>query len=137
MPQSKKWCLNANYADKSLLRNKFASILGNEVFNSGWNPKFNHVEFILNGDGQIDLYDGGFVLEFDTTYGEELFFDTKKGLPITLKDPDNVSDGAWDHIKNLVQNAEDILFSENFKDTQNGWRKFFEDPSFTTKLNSR
>ncbi|MBP5457166.1 MAG: CotH kinase family protein [Paludibacteraceae bacterium] len=50
LPKSKKWCINASYLDKSLLRDKFASVLGNEVFNSEWNPHFVSVDVVMNGE---------------------------------------------------------------------------------------
>ena len=171
LANSKKWCLISNYADKSLLRNKFASLLGNEIFNAGWNPSFYHVEFFLNkeflgnyilcekntigtgridiqdisdytqkkilsekysdqdGDGDVDLYDGGFVLELDTAHDATFWFDTERGIPVTLKDPDEVTDEVWEHIKGLIQNAENVLYGDDFADYENGWRKFFDEDS--------
>lgn len=71
-PKAKKWNLIANYSDKSLLRNKFASVLGNEIFDSEWNPSAINVDVVINGtylgnytffekititDGRIDIQD--------------------------------------------------------------------------------
>ncbi|MBO4804585.1 MAG: CotH kinase family protein [Paludibacteraceae bacterium] len=50
LPKAKKWCINASYLDKTLLRDKFASILGNELFNTEWNPHFVSVDVIINGE---------------------------------------------------------------------------------------
>lgn len=50
LPKAKKWCIIANYPDKTLLRNKFASIMGNEIFNSEWNPSFVSLDVIMNGE---------------------------------------------------------------------------------------
>lgn len=50
MPAAKKWCIIANYSDKTLLRNKYASFLGNEIFNCEWNPSFEFVDVIMNGE---------------------------------------------------------------------------------------
>ena len=40
MPKSKRWVLIANYSDKTLLRNCYASYLGNNIYNSTWAPSF-------------------------------------------------------------------------------------------------
>ncbi len=171
LPAAKKWCLIANYSDKSLLRNKLASVLGNEVFNASWNPTLNSVDFILNGeylgnyivaekidigsgrvavqdisdcsqkkiakgdytdqngDGLVDLNDGGFVLEIDFRRDAAFCFDTKIGVPMTLKDPDEVDETIQEHIKSIVQNAEDVLYGDEFDDTENGWRKYIDEDS--------
>ena len=50
LPKSKKWCLINNYADRSLLRNKYASVLGTELFNSEWNPTHTSIDLIMNGE---------------------------------------------------------------------------------------
>lgn len=68
MAKSKKWVLVANYSDKALLRNDFASYLGNEIFtNMAWNPSFTSVDFILNGE-----YKGTYLL------GEQIKIDEKR-----------------------------------------------------------
>ena len=171
LPESKKWCIVANYTDKTLLRNKIASVLGTEIFNSEWNGTFvsvdvvwngeYHGNYILcernvigtgridiqdisdysednvvaekykdqNGDGIADLNDGGFVLEIDNRDDAEFAFKTTKGVHITLKDPEEVSDEIQNHIKNIVQTAEDVLYSANFTDLEEGWRKYFDESS--------
>lgn len=167
LPESKKWCLVANYSDKSLLRNKFASVIGTKVFNSEWNPTFVNVDVVMNGeylgnytfcekntigsgridvqdisdlgkskfsdingDGQKDLNDGGFVLEIDARHDADFWFDTTKGVPFTLKDPDEVSLGIQEHIKGIVQSAENTLYENNFKDENEGWQKHLNSSSF-------
>ena len=165
LPASKKWSIIANYADKTLLRNSFAAILGNEIFNSIWNPHFISLDVVwngeyrgnytlcekniigsgrvaiqdisdygskkfidYNGDGLVDLYDGGFILEIDNRDDGNFHFQTKKGIHFSLKDPDEVSEDIQNHIQNIVQNAEDALYGENSADTTN-WRLFFDESS--------
>ncbi|MBP5457167.1 MAG: CotH kinase family protein [Paludibacteraceae bacterium] len=65
LPKAKKWCINASYLDKSLLRDKFASILGNEVFNAEWNPHFVSVDVVVNGE-----YIGNYILGEKNTIGK-------------------------------------------------------------------
>ena len=50
LPESKKWCIISNYVDKTLLRNKLASLLANEVYNYDWNPTFTSVDVVWNGE---------------------------------------------------------------------------------------
>lgn len=171
LPDSKKWCIVANYTDKTLLRNKVASVLGTEIFNSDWNGTFVNVDVIWNGeyhgnyilcernvigsgridiqdvsdysednivsgkftdqngDGEVDLNDGGFVLEIDNRDDAEFAFKTTHNIHVTLKDPENVSDDIRNHITNIVQTAEDVLYSTNFEDLVDGWRKYFDEKS--------
>ncbi|WP_022932484.1 CotH kinase family protein [Treponema bryantii] len=64
LPESKKWCIIANYSDKTLLRNKFASVLGTEIFNEEWNPTYVSVEVVLNGE-----YIGNYTLSEKNSIG--------------------------------------------------------------------
>ena len=67
MKKHKRWVLVANYSDKTLLRNYLASELGNNYFNSVWNPSFKSVHLILNGK-----YYGVYIL------GEQIKIDSKR-----------------------------------------------------------
>lgn len=171
LSESKKWCIIANYSDKTLLRNKFASILGTDIFKAGWNPTFVNVDVVLNGEylgnytfcekntigsGRIDvqdiadvdeklaankankvtdansdgvknLEDGGFILEIDARHDADFWFDTALGVPITLKDPDEVSNDVKNRIQSVVQTAEDVLYGNNFEDSTEGWRKYIDE----------
>ncbi len=172
LPESKKWCIIANYSDKSLLRNKFASILGTKVYNAVWNPSFISVDVIINGeylgnyifcekislddgrieaqdisnctekkiangkytdqnnDGAIDLYDGGFILEIDARADADFYFTTSyDGSPFTLKDPDEVTEEMQEHVRTIVQTAEDALYGDDFTNLEYGWRKFIDEDS--------
>ena len=169
---AKKWCIIANYADKTLLRNVYASLLANELFDAEWNPSFRSVDVVWHGvyqgkyilcerntvsagrvevqdisdysaknidkgkyvdqndDGVVDLYDGGFILEIDDWRDAEFWFETEKEkAPVAMKDPDEVSEEIQNHVQALVQTAENSLYAENFKDTTDGWRKYFDEKS--------
>lgn len=171
LPKSKKWCLINNYSDRSLLRNKYASVLGNEIYNSEWNSTHTSIDLIINneylgnytfcekisleegrvnyqdisdctedkitkgkytdqnGDGVVDLYDGGFILEFDFRKDADFWFNTKRNLPVVLKDPDEIDKTTKEHIKQVVQTAENVLYSNDFLDEDNGWRKYINESS--------
>ena len=173
LPLAKKWCIIANYSDKTLLRNKFASVLGTEVFDSEWNPSYISVELVLNGeymgnytlaekisltdgriavqdisdveekiaagntskltdangDGVLDLQDGGFILEVDARLDADFSFTTTNGVPFTLKDPDEVSSDIQDRVKEVVQTAEKVLYADDFADSDAGWRAYIDEDS--------
>lgn len=179
MKKSKKWVLIANYADKTLLRNDFASYLANTIFkNMEWNPSFKSVNLVkngeyigtyllgeqikleesrvniqsaadsitgkskykdLNGDGKIDIKDGGFIVEINVRLDENFNFKTTKGVCISLKDPDtddfisgatSLSEEVSSYIKNIIQNTEDVIYSEDFADEENGYAKYIDVDSF-------
>ena len=169
LPAAEKWCIIANYTDKTLLRNKFASVLGNEIYNSNWNPHFTSVDVVWNGeyrgnyifgekvtlgvgrvnvqdisdygernvefekftdqngDGEVDLYDGGFLIELDKRDDAKFMFLTTKEMHVALKDPEEVPENIQNHVKLVIQKAEDVLYSGEFADTQKGWRKYFDE----------
>lgn len=169
LPKSKKWCFVANYSDKPLLRNKYASFLGLELFNNQWNPTLTSVDWFVNGeyignyifcekntlekgrveyqdiadyteskiakgdytdqnnDGVIDIKDGGFILEVDNRDDADFYFLTKKKIHVTLKEPDDGDEDTRNRIKDVVQTAEDVLFSDNFMDKESGWRNYIDE----------
>ena len=179
LSESKKWCLLANYADKTLLRNKYASLLGteDEFFNTIWNPSCHYVDLIMNNtymgnyllsekvdigvgrieiqdisdctqkkikngsftdqnnDGDINIKDGGFLIEVEGTESRaksnDFYFPgTKGGRFFCLKEPDELeNEESLSFIKEIIQNAEKSLYSVNFTDIENGWRKYIDEDS--------
>lgn len=147
MKKSKRWVLIANYSDKTLLRNYFFSRLGNDLYNTTWNPQFKSVNLIVNGKyrgvyllgEQIridsnrvnisdisDLNDGGFIFEINNKLDELYNFITKHFVCISLKDPDDITPEKQSIVKRIITEAEDALFSENFTDPIQGYRSHFE-----------
>lgn len=124
--------------------------------NLGWNPSYIHVDVVLNGeyvgnytlaerikieDKRINIQDiskdienGGFVCEINERMDEPFNFRTlhgisftgKSGLAISLKDPDDVSIEVKDKVQLIVQNAENVLFSNSFADENDGYVKYFD-----------
>ena len=105
MAKSKKWALIDNHHDRSLLRNLYVSYINHHVFtNVGWNPKYIHCDFILNGEYRgnyiisernkieterinvkdiskvDDVSEGGFLCEIDERFDEVFHFRTTHGL---------------------------------------------------------
>ena len=148
MKKSKRWVLLANCYDKTLLRNYFASRLGNELYSSVWNPSFKFVHLYLNDiyrgvyllgeqikidDNRINipdisktgLNDGGFILEIDGRQDEDFYFVTDRNIYFSLKDPDEVGVEIQKKITSIVQDAEDVLFSNDFCNPESGYSKYY------------
>lgn len=147
-PQDKSYVLIANYFDKTMLRNKIAYYMG-QLSKLDYTPKFHYVELFLNGryDGtyllgdklkigkhRVNVGDDGFLLEVDLRVipGEDIYFSTEKiAHPISIKDPDvTINDDNYCFIRDFVNNAESVLFSDNFKNEKDGWQKYMDITSF-------
>ena len=147
MKKSKRWVLIANYSDKTLLRNYFVSKLGNNLYKTVWNPSFKSVNLIVNGKYQgvyllgeqiridknrVDIddisetEDGGFIFEINQRLDEKFNFITENAVCISLKAPDDVSTEIQEAVKNIIQNAESVLFSEDYTDFENGYTRYFD-----------
>ncbi len=150
MPEHKRWVLIGNNIDNSLLRNYFASYLGNEIFTGhGWNPSFVFVDLVIDGTywgnyilgeqikidkNRVDIKDiskngignGGFIVEVNRYMDEAFSFVTDMDVPFSLKDPDEVSEDIQQYVQQVIQAAEDALFSENFTDAETGYIKYFD-----------
>lgn len=133
MPKHKRWVLLANWMDRTLLRNDVAFEMGRRIMD--WAPRGEFVELYMNGEHQGNYYlceqikvdanrvnvdkEEGYILEFDT-YGpyDEInyFYTSLKGLPVTIKEPDEDLITSWDHpgflyIQDYVNGVESLLTS--------------------------
>ena len=157
MSTDKDWALLANYLDKSLLRNLTAFEISRKAEMS-WTPASISVDFYLNGAYQgvytltehvkvsserLDMklvkptdisgeaLTGGYLLELDFHYDEPYKFKTDlKRLPMMFKDPDEPTTEQYAYVKNFYNDAEKVLYSENFKDPVDGYRKYIDIESF-------
>lgn len=85
----------------------------------------------LDGDGQLTLEDGGFIIEQNMQMDEAFNFTSKKGLTISLKDPDEVEDDVKTFVQAVVQKAEDVLFDDSiYTDKEEGYAKYLDVDSF-------
>lgn len=147
MAKSKRWVLIANYSDKTLLRNYFISKLGNNLYNTVWNPSFKSVNLVVNGkyqgvyllgesiridknrvniDDISEKEDGGFIFEINARLDEKFNFVTENNVCISLKDPDDANAEIQETVKNVIQNAETVLFSDDYTDSETGYCKYFD-----------
>lgn len=69
---------------------------------------------------------GGYVIEADLHEGNHY---TSKGIKLTYKYPedDDFDQAQYDYITDFINKAEAALYGSNYKDPENGWRKYFDE----------
>ena len=156
--KAKSWVLLANYADKTLMRNAVAfevsSFLGME-----FTPAVRFVDVVLNGEfmgnymvsdqvevakGRVPVEEqettdteepaitGGYLIELDGfASSEPVWFQTPKGLKVTVKYPkdDEINMKQRRYITDYICNFEDVLFSAQFTDPEEGYRAWIDEKS--------
>ena len=140
MPKHKRWCLLANYIDRTLMRNAVAFELA-KMTSMDWTPNGRFVELVLNGqpagnyylceairidknrvninemspnDISGDAITGGYILELDSYYDAEWKFKTTYyRMPVNVKQPDDDDMNSQQHsyIKNYYNAAEKELYN--------------------------
>lgn len=70
---------------------------------------------------------GGYVIETDLHEGNH--YSAYKKIQMSYKYPkdDDCDPAQYEYITNFINEAEATLYSENFKDPVNGWRKYFDE----------
>ena len=142
MEQGNAWALLANYHDPTLLRNDVALYMSREMSLLDYTPDSRFVNLVIN-----DSYNGIYqicelpeayithdnkdeiLLEFDAKahYHDVTFHITRTLHPINIHYPEvNEGDDNWRNISQWIQTAEDALFAENFTDSIQGYRKYFD-----------
>lgn len=151
----KNYALIANYADKTLLRNQLAYYMGREIFsNMEWNPHTKQVNLIINGTyrglymlterikinknivnikdvGEFDdddFSEGGWIVEVNQRLDETYNWISSHNTYFSLKDPDDYK--GWKKILSYMEEVEDVIYGEKFKDKYNGWRSRLDEGSF-------
>lgn len=144
MPKHKRWCLIANYMDKTLMRNRIAYYIGDHT-GLGWTPRTRFAEVYLNGeylgnylvveqikidenrlhidemaaeDNEGDALTGGYLLELDSYFDEvNKFRSVGSDMPVNIKSPDeNISYRQYNYIRRYFDEADRLLFDKNFQD---------------------
>ena len=150
MPKDKKWLFLAEFADKTMLRNKIAYEMG-YISNLDWTPQARFAEVFINGEyngtynvtqkveesnNRVALGDTGYLLELDQL--ERLDFDdvyfestaTDKFI-VNIKEPSLEYDSEeYSYIVNLIGDFESALFGANFTSESNGYRQYIDIDSF-------
>ena len=142
----KKWTLINNYGDKTLMRNILAFEVSRRV-GMAYTPFCTPVDVILNGEyqgcyqlcDQVEVGTGrvpaknGYLIEIDAyASGEQVYFYSAKGTPVTVKYPkdDEITADQLAFIKDFFAKMETAVNATNFTDPVNGYRKYLDVDSF-------
>ena len=156
MPKDKKWVLLAEISDISLIRNKIAR----EIANMGsfdYVPQAEYTELFINdkhagtyligqkveeSKNRVKIGDDGYLVEIDTdAHGrieeDDVYFRSNvwsshyvDGV-FNIKEPNIEYDSEeFNLIKDHINNFENALFGDNFKNPDLGYRSFIDLPSF-------
>ncbi|WP_221390674.1 CotH kinase family protein [Dyadobacter sp. NIV53] len=155
---AKNWVLLANHADKTLLRNALAFEVS-KFIGMPFTCSYRFVDVYLNddfignylltdqvetGSDRVKLTGGsntesseGFFVEADgfaSNENETSWFTTTRGMKFTIKDPkdDEITPAQSTTVINYIQEFENLLFSANFRDSQNGYKSRVD---FTSLVN--
>ncbi len=157
--KEKNWTLINNYGDKSLMRNLLAFDLSQRL-EMPYTPAGKPVNVYLNGQykgcyqlcdhmevaknridvDKMDVNDvtlpnlsGGYLVEIDAyAYQEISWFNSQKGVPVTIKYPkdDEIVSGQSNYIRTFFNQMETALFSSTYKDPTTGYRKYMDMETF-------
>lgn len=154
-PAHKEWILQANYMDKTLIRNYLAMDLSRKM-DMPYTPCAHFVELFVNNQhvgnylltdqievssSRVDIEEqestdtdpavisGGWILEIDQPILEHLdepYFETDR-YPITIKYPKNPNAAQMTYIKQYFWDFEYTLYTSGFADPINGFRKYVDE----------
>jgi hypothetical protein len=142
----RKWTLINNYGDKTLMRNILAFEVSRRV-GMAYTPFCAPVDVVLNGEyqgcyqlcdqvetgvGRVPAKDG-YLVEIDAYASTEpKWFMTSRNIPVTVKDPDDeeITQEQFNFIKSFFTYTETAVFSSNYTDKTNGYRKYMDLDSF-------
>ena len=147
MPEDRRWIFLAEYSDKTMLRNRIAFEMG-YISNLDWTPASVFAEVFINNqyngtynisqkveetNRRVALGDTGYLLEIDQDWrldADDVFFYTDNFL-LNIKEPNLAQgDAAFLYIEGLINQFEDVLFSENFTDPVTGYASYIDLNSF-------
>jgi hypothetical protein len=140
MKKHKRWCLLANWMDRTLMRNAVSYEIARRTTGMAWTPSGKYVEVVLNGkhignywlceqikvDGnRVDITEldtkategdaitGGYIFELDLYFDETYKFKSSiYNLPWQFKDPDEVNDAQFAYVQDYVTKMETALSDE-------------------------
>ena len=157
--KAKKWTLINNYGDKTLMRNCLAFEV-NKRLGAVYTPWCQPVDVILNGeykgcyqlcdqitidkarvpivemtefDNEEPMVSGGYLVEIDAYANQESsWFQSNRGIPVTIKFPgdDEITTQQQNYIRNYFNLMESSVYSSNYTDPVNGYRKYLDVESF-------
>lgn len=158
MPKNKRWCLIANFMDRTLLRNRIAYYIAGQT-SLAWTPRNEYVELILNGkhagqylltekinvgSNRVDITEmtpddnsgeavtGGYLFELDFHFDNVWQWRSASNTPFSVVEPDDdvltTAQFAW--AKAYIAEAEDAVYGSDFADPTRGYAKYIDPQSF-------
>ena len=142
MPKHKRWCLIANYMDRTHMRNRVAYYISANT-NLAYTTRNHYVELYFNNayqglyllteqikedknrvnitelkatDNSGDEVTGGYLLEFDTNFDEDKRFRSNStSIPVNLKYPDaaDITTQQWSYIQSYVNQVDAAVYALN------------------------
>jgi len=158
--RERNWTLINNYGDKTLMRNLLAFDLSKrldmtyvpvgipvDVFLNGeYKGTYNLCDQIEVATGRVEVQkmtandielpylSGGYLLEVDAyaSEGTSWFTSTKRRTPVTIQYPkdDEIVPQQRDYIREHYNKMESAIFATDYKDPENGYRKYLDVESF-------
>ena len=146
MPKDKEWCLLANYADKTLLRNITAMEIS-RILEMAWTPGMRSVDVYLNDEYigvytlsehkkvaknrvNIDTDAGDIYLEIEQNQDEPRCFWTGMGVPMMFSDPSEPTDEVFNSTVQYFNDFEAALTANDFTDPEKGYAAYIDVDSF-------
>ena len=157
--KAKKWTLINNYGDKTLMRNMIAFEVARQV-GMEYVSYIRPVDVILNGEykgcyqlcDQIEVGEGrvpvtemeetdvadealtgGYLIEVDAyASGEISWFQSSRGIPVTIKSPDDdkITAEQKSYIKSYFNKLENAAYSVKYDSPTTGYRTLLDITSF-------
>ncbi|MCM1502926.1 MAG: CotH kinase family protein [Bacteroidales bacterium] len=148
MNRHKRWCLLANWMDRTMLRNAVAFEIAKRTKGLAWTPDGQFVDLVLNGKhcgayylcehiridkNRVDIAEmtsadisgdnvtGGYLMELDSYYDEINKFRSRyRGLPVMFKNPDEevLVKPQFEYMQNYFNQIEAYLFGGYVPDTR-------------------
>ena len=147
MPRAHSWALLANWLDRTMLRTALAFRMSEDSrmdytprscfihvnYNNDSRGVYQLTELIRESPNRLSLPENGWLAEMDirTVPGEIIFTVPHMPSPCRIRWPEmQPGDPRIAQIKAVFLQAEQALFSDNFTDKENGWRKYMDEESW-------
>lgn len=116
------------YSDTGVTRHLDGEYFGVYQFSDQMNKCDGRIDVdkLTAADTDPAMITGGYIVEFDLHEGNHY---SSRGVKMTYKYPDE-DDYHWsqyEYITDFINKAESALYSSNYKDPNNGWRKYFDE----------
>lgn len=147
-PQARKWILMSNVTDKTSLRNVYAYHIADEIFQgAGWAPHTQFITLVINqkveglygfmekaeiAQGRVDLPldDSSFLAEVNSRLNREWNFKSDEGISLSIRERAGADSEYYRGAEDFLTRFEKILYSDEFADSESGWRSLADEKSF-------